>query len=149
MIDNIDDETRRFDFAGVHAANIDAFFYRNDGLAAERVADILVGANHLRRPFISLSNALRGTRPNPASVKSPRVPLACCSDRPRPKNCVPGPARRDATSESSPVSLPPCLSGLPFTTNGIHRALRRKRARCVKTGLPLASIIIEQVAARA
>jgi len=39
---------------------------RNDGLAAERVADVLVSASSPRRPFGSLFSALKGTRPSPS-----------------------------------------------------------------------------------
>ena len=44
MVDRLEQETGKFDFAGVHAANVEAFFYRNDGAAAERVAECSASA---------------------------------------------------------------------------------------------------------
>ena len=72
----------KFDFAGVHAADIHAFFHRNDGLAAERVADVLVGVNDRRASPSSRFRARSGARGRiRASGRSPRAPPACCSDR--------------------------------------------------------------------
>ena len=48
VVDDVDGETRKFDFAGVHAADIHPYFHRNDGRAADRVADVLVGVNDRR-----------------------------------------------------------------------------------------------------
>ena len=140
----------KFDFAGVHAADIDAFFHRNDGRAAERVADVLVGANDRRAIPSSRFRARSGARGRTrASGKSPRAPPACCSDRRRPKSCAPGSARPGATSASSLPTSGACSSGSPLHDGRDPSLFSAKRARCAKTGLPLASIAIEKRLERA
>ena len=122
MVDDLDGETAKFDFAGVHAANIDAFFHRNDGLAAERVADVLVGADRPRDPFVSLSSAIRGTRPNPSAgqiAKGAASLLLGSAATERLRTWV-SPARRDKRIEVRRPSRP-CSSGSPFTTGATLR----------------------------
>ena len=121
------EETAKFDFAGVHAANIEAFFYRNDGLAAERVADVLIGMRSVRAGHSSRCPAHSGARGRThRSARSPRAPPAWRSDRLRPKSCAPGSVLPGATSGSSLPSSRRCLSGSPFMTGATPRSLPRR-----------------------
>jgi surface carbohydrate biosynthesis protein len=149
VIDNIDGETRTFDFDGVHAANIDAFFYRNDGLAAERVADVLVGANQSRRPFVSLFSALRGTRPSPSpgQIAKGAASLLLGSAVTEKLRSWLNPARRDKRIE--PAMVASLLERIAVHDKSDPSLFAATRARCAKTGLPLASILIEQRPVRA
>jgi surface carbohydrate biosynthesis protein len=144
VIDHSDEETRKFDFAGVHASNIDAFFYRNDGLAAERVADVLMAANHPRRPFVSLSSAFRGTRPNPSAGQLAKgaASLVFGSAATEKLRTWFNPARRDKRIE--PADVGSLLARIALHDKRDLSLFRASRARCVRTGLPLASIIVEQ-----
>jgi surface carbohydrate biosynthesis protein len=144
MVDDLDGETAKFDFAGVHAANIDAFFHRNDGLAAERVADVLVGADHPRDPFVSLSSAIRGTRPNPSTgqiAKGAASLLLGSAVTERLRTLV-SPARRDKRIE--PASVAALLDRIAVHDGRDPSLFSATRARCKATGMPLASIAIEK-----
>jgi surface carbohydrate biosynthesis protein len=144
MVDDLDGETAKFDFAGVHAANIDAFFHRNDGLAAERVADVLVGADHPRDPFVSLSSAIRGTRPNPSAgqiAKGAASLLLGSAVTERLRTWV-SPARRDKRIE--PASVAALLERIAIHDGRNPSLFAATRARCKATGMPLASIAIEK-----
>ncbi len=149
VVDHIDEETGKFDFDGVHAANIDEFFYRNDGLAAERVADVLVSAKRPRRPFVSLASALRGTRRNPSAgqIAKGAASLMFGSAATEKVRTWFNPARRDKRIE--PVFVASLLERIAAHDKRDPSLFSATRARCVKTGLPLASIIIEQRAERA
>ena len=150
VVDDIDAETRKFDFAGVHAANIHPFFHRNDGRAAERVADVLVGANDRRQPFVSLSSALRGTRPNPSVGQIAKGAASLLFG-----------SARDRTVAHLVQSGPARQAHRAFRRRGLlERIAAHDKARpvalcasnaraCAKTGLPLASIAIEKRPARA
>jgi surface carbohydrate biosynthesis protein len=144
VVDRIGEETRKFDFAGVHAANIDAFFYRNDGQAAERVADVLVGAKEPRRPFVSLASALRGTRPSPSAgqIAKGAASLLFGSAATEKFRTWFSPARRDKRIEPADVAV--LLARIAVHDNNDPSRFTASRARCAKTGLPLASIIVEQ-----
>jgi surface carbohydrate biosynthesis protein len=144
VVDHIDEETSKFDFAGVHATNIDAFFHRNDGLAAERMADVLVGANDPRRPFVSLTSALRGTRPSPSLGQTAKgaASLLLGSAATEKLRTWFSPARRDKRIE--PAVVASLLERIAVHDKRDPSLFTATRARCVKTGLPLASIIIEQ-----
>lgn len=144
MVDDLDGETAKFDFAGVHAANIDAFFHRNDGLAAERVADILVGADHPRDPFVSLFSAIRGTRPNPSAgqiAKGVASLLLGSAVTEKLRSWV-SPARRDKRIE--PASVTALLERIAVHDGRDPSLFVASRARCSTTGMPLASIAIEK-----
>ena len=144
MVDDLDGETAKFDFSGVHAANIDAFFHRNDGLAAERVADILVGAKRPRDPFVSLSSAIRGTRPNPSAgqiAKGAASLLLGSAVTERLRTLV-SPARRDKRMESASVAT--LLERIAIHDGRDPSQFAVTRARCKATGMPLASIAIER-----
>jgi surface carbohydrate biosynthesis protein len=143
-VDHIDEETRKFDFAGVHAANIDAFFYRNDGLAAERVADILVSAKNRRQPFVSLSSALRGTRPNPSrgQIAKGAASLVFGSAATEKLRTWVSPARRD--KRIAPADVGALLERIAVHDNRDPSLFTATRGRCAKTGLPLASIVVER-----
>jgi surface carbohydrate biosynthesis protein len=144
VVDHIGEETTKFDFAGIHAANIDAFFYRNDGSAAERVADILVGTNAFRRPFVSLSSALRGTRPNPSlgQIAKGAASLLVGSAATEKLRTWFSPVRRDKRIE--PADVAALLERIVVHDKRDPSHFTAVRARCAKTGLPLASIIVEQ-----
>jgi surface carbohydrate biosynthesis protein len=149
VIDNIDVETRTFDFAGVHAADIEAFFYRNDGLAAERVADVLIGANHPRRQFVSLFCALKGTRSGPSlgQIAKAAISLVLGSAATEKLRAWFDSARRDKRIE--PAVVASLLERIAAHDKRDPSLFLTTRARCAMTGLPLASIIIEQRPVRA
>jgi surface carbohydrate biosynthesis protein len=144
LVDHIDEEAAKFDFAGVHAANIDAFFYRNDGAAAERVADVLVGAKDSRQPFVSLASALRGTRPNPSAgqIAKGAASLLFGSAATEKFRTWFSPARRDKRIE--PADVAALLARIAIHDNNDPSRFTAARARCAKTGLPLASIVVER-----
>lgn len=144
VVDNLDEETAKFDFADVHAANIDAFFHRNDGLAAERVADVVVGADRRSDPFVSLTSAIRGTRPNPSAgqiAKGAASLLLGSAVTERLRTFV-NPARRDKRIEPSAVAT--VLDRIASHDGRVPSPFTVTRARCKITGIPLASIAIEK-----
>ncbi|WP_346656025.1 surface carbohydrate biosynthesis protein [Bradyrhizobium sp. dw_78] len=149
VIDHLDEEASKFDFAGTHAVNIDAFFYRNDGAAGERIADVLIDAKNPRRPFISLSSALRGTRPNPSTgqIAKGAASLVLGSAVTEKLRTWISPARRD--KRIGPADVGALLARIAAHDKRDPSLFTAMRARCVKTGLPLASIVVEQRAARA
>jgi hypothetical protein len=144
VVDHIDEQTTKFDFAGVHAANIDPFFYRNDGLAAERVADVLLGRKDPRRPFVSLVSALRGTRPNPSAgqIAKGAASLMLGSAATEKLRTWFSPARRDKRIE--PADVAALLRRIALHDKCDPSLFSAARARCAKTGLPLASIVVER-----
>jgi len=149
VVDDIDAETRKFDFAGVHAAEIHPFFHHNDGRAAERVADALVGVNDRRAPFVSLSSVLRGTRPNPSlgQIAKGAASLlfgSAVTERLRTRF---NPARREKRIEPSDVRR--VLERVAAHDKSDPSLFSVERARCEKTGLPLASITIQERSHRA
>jgi surface carbohydrate biosynthesis protein len=148
VVDHLDEETRKFDFAGVHAANIEAFFYRNDGAAADRVADVLLRANDQRQPFVSLASALRGSRPNPSvgQVAKGAASLAFGSAATEKFRTWFSPARRDKRIE--PADVGSLLKRIAIHDRRDPALFTAMRARCATTGLPLASIVVEQRAVR-
>jgi surface carbohydrate biosynthesis protein len=144
VIDHIDVETQTFDFAGVHAVNIEAFFHRNDGLAAQRVADVLVGTGHPRRRFVSLLDAVRGTRSNPSlgQVAKGTVSLFLGSAATERLRARFSPARRDKRIE--PAAVASLLERIAAHDKRDPAEFQATRARCAVTGLPLASVLVEQ-----
>jgi len=144
VVDNLEEETAKFDFAGIHAANINAFFHRNDGLAAERVADVLVGANHSGRPFISLTSAIRGSRPNPSAGQIAKgvASLVFGSAVTERLRTFVNPARRDKRIE--PASVVALLERIAIHDGCDPSLFTVTRAQCKVTGIPLASIAIEK-----
>jgi len=144
VVDRLDEETRTFDFAGVHSANIEAFFYRNDGSAAERVADIVLRANDRRRPFVSLAGALRGSRPSPSlgQIAKGAASLAFGSAATEKFRTWFSPARRDKRIE--PADVGSLLKRIAVHDQRDPALFTATRARCAATGLPLASIVVEQ-----
>ena len=149
VVDDVDAETRKFDFAGIHAAEIHPFFHHNDGRAAERVADALVGVNDRRAPFVSLSSVLRGTRPNPSlgQIAKGAASLlfgSAVTERLRTRF---NPARREKRIEPSDVRR--VLERVAAHDKSDPSLFSVERARCAKTGLPLASITIQKRSHRA
>jgi hypothetical protein len=149
VVDDIGAETRKFDFACVHAAEIHPFFHHNDGRAAERVADALVGVNDRRAPFVSLSSVLRGTRPNPSlgQIAKGAASLlfgSAVTERLRTRF---NPARREKRIEPSDVRR--VLERVAAHDKSDPSLFSVERARCAKTGLPLASITIQKRSHRA
>jgi surface carbohydrate biosynthesis protein len=144
VVDRIDAETKKFDFAAVHAANIEAFFHLNDGAAAERVANVLIGANHARRPYVSLLTAMKGTRDNASAgqiAKGVASLLAGSAVTERLRSRF-NPARRD--KHIAPAAVMALLGKIVAHDKGEPSAFAASHARCAKTGLPLASIAIEK-----
>jgi surface carbohydrate biosynthesis protein len=148
VIDRLDEETAKFDFAGVHAANIEAFFYRNDGAAAERVADIVLRPNDRRQPFVSLGSALRGSRPNPSlgQIVKGAASLVFGSAATERFRTWFSPARRDKRIE--PADVASLLKRIAIHDRRDPSLFTAARARCATTGLPLASIVVEQLSGR-
>jgi surface carbohydrate biosynthesis protein len=144
VVDDIDGETKKFDFAGVHAADIHAFFHRNDGQAAERVADVLIGVNDRHQPFVSLSSALRGTRPNPSlgQVAKGAASLLFGSAATERLRTWFSPARQD--KRIGPSDVKHLLERIAAHDRCDPSLFSVERARCAKTGLPLASIAIHK-----
>jgi len=144
VVDNLNQESKTFDFAGVHAANIDAFFHRNDGLAAERVADVLVGAGHRHGPFVSLTSAIRGTRPKPSvgQIAKGAASLLLGSAVTERLRTFVNPARRDKRIE--PATVATVLDRIAGHDGRALSQFTVSRARCRVTGIPLASIAIEK-----
>ncbi len=144
VIDDIDTETKKFDFAGVHAANIEAFFHLNDGAAAERVAEVLATRGGSRRPYVSLLTAMRGTRANASAGQIAKgvaslVAGSAVTERLRSRF---NPARRD--KHIAPAYVSSLLGQIAKHDKSDPSAFVATRARCVTTGLPLASIAIEK-----
>jgi len=144
VVDRLDEETGKFDFAGVHAANIEAFFHHNDGAAAERVADIVLRPGDRRQPFVSLAGALRGSRPNPSlgQIAKGAASLAFGSAATEKFRTWFSPARRDKRIE--PADVGSLLQRIAVHDRRDPSLFTAARARCVATGLPLASIVVEQ-----
>lgn len=149
VVDDLEAETHGFDFAGIHAAEIHPFFHRNDGQAAERVADVLAGAREHRAPFVSLSSVIRGTRPNPSlgQIAKGAASLlfgSAATERLRTRF---NPARREKRIEPSDVRR--LIGQIAVHDRSDPSLFAVERARCARTGLPLASIAIEKRPARA
>ena len=149
VIDDIDSETEAFDFAGIHTANIEAFFHLNDGAAAERVADILTRAGEPRRRYVSLVSSLSGVRSKPSlgQVAKGAASLVLGSAVTEKLRSRFNRARRDKRIE--PAAVAALLERIALHDKGDASRFTSARARCVATGLPLASIAIEKQSARA
>jgi surface carbohydrate biosynthesis protein len=149
VIDDLDEETRKFDFAGVHAAHIHPYFHRNDGLAAERVAEVLVGSGVRGRTFTSLASVLRGTRTDPSlgQIAKGAASIAFGSAATEAFRTWFNPARRDKRIE--PKEIGRLLERIATHDQQDPSRFGVERARCMKTGLPLASIAIRQRPERA
>ncbi|KJC50774.1 surface carbohydrate biosynthesis protein [Bradyrhizobium sp. LTSP857] len=144
-IDHIDSETETFDFAGVHAADIEAFFHLNDGQAAERVADILTRTTGSRRPYVSLLATVKGTRDKPSIgqvVKGAASAVLGSAVTERLRSQL-NSARRDKQIE--PIFVKTLLQRIAIHDHASPSQFTAKRAQCASTGLPLASIAIEHV----
>lgn len=144
-IDHIERETESFDFAGVHAADVEAFFHLNDGQAAERVADVLTRTTSSRQPYVSLLATVKGTRARPSigqvvkGVASAALGSAF-TERLRSRF---NPARRDKRIE--PTLVKTLLQRIASHDRATPSHFTARRAHCMTTGLPLASIAIEHV----
>lgn len=142
-IDNIEQETEAFDFARVHAADIEAFFHLNDGQAAERVADVLTRATIARRPYVSLLSTLKGTRGKPsiAQIIKGAASAALGSAVTERLRSQFNSARRD--KRIAPSLVQPLLQRIAARDQAPSSRFTARRAHCAMTGLPLASIAIE------
>jgi surface carbohydrate biosynthesis protein len=144
VIDHVDTETEKFDFAAVHAANIEAFFHLNDGDAAERVADVLTAPGRSRRRYVSLLSAMRGTRAKASAgqiAKGVASLLAGSAVTERLRSRF-NPVRRD--KHIAPAAVAALLDKIAAHDTSDPACFVATRARCVTTGLPLASIAIEK-----
>nr|WP_256464350.1 surface carbohydrate biosynthesis protein [Bradyrhizobium sp. 21] len=144
-IDQVERETETFDFAGVHAADIEAFFHLNDGQAAERVADVLTRATGSRRPYVSLLATVKGTRARPSLgqiVKGTASAALGSAVTERLRSRF-NPARRDKRIE--PDFVKTLLQRIAAHDRASPSQFTARRAHCATTGLPLASIAIERV----
>jgi surface carbohydrate biosynthesis protein len=144
-IDYVERETGTFDFARVHAADIEAFFHLNDGQAADRVADVLIRAQGSRRPYVSLLATVKGTRATPSLGQIVKGAASAAfgsavTERLRSRF---NPARRDKRIE--PAFVKTLLQRIAIHDRASPLQFRARRAHCATTGLPLASIAIDQV----
>lgn len=148
VLDNVEAETKSFDFAGVHAGNVEAFFHRNDGLAAERVAEVLAGQSG-RRGYVSLASALNGARANPSlgQIAKGAASLVLGSAVTESLRARVNPARRDKRIALGAVAG--LLGRIARHDQATSSGFKTARARCASTGLPLASIAIEKLPIRA
>lgn len=148
VIDNVEAETQAFDFAGAHADNVEAFFHHNDGLAAERVAEVLTRANP-RRSYVSLTSALSGTRANASlgQIAKGAASLVLGSAVTESLRARVNPARRDKRIALGVVAG--LLERIARHDQAAPSGFKAARARCATTGLPLASIAIEKPPIRA
>jgi surface carbohydrate biosynthesis protein len=144
-IDHIERETESFDFAGVHAADIEAFFHLNDGQAAERVADVLTRTTTSSRPYVSLLATVMGTRAKPSvgQIVKGAASAALGSAVTERLRSQFNPARRDKRIE--PALVEALLHRIASHDRAKPSQFTAQRARCVTTGLPLASIAIEHI----
>ncbi|RTM14942.1 MAG: hypothetical protein EKK33_03665 [Bradyrhizobiaceae bacterium] len=142
-IDHIERETETFDFARVHAADIEAFFHLNDGKAAERVADVLTGATRSRRPYVSLLATVKGTRARPSlgQIVKGAASAALGSAVTERLRSQFNPARRD--KRIAPPFVQTLLQRIAAHEQASPLQFTARRAHCATTGLPLASIAIE------
>ena len=142
-IDHIERETETFDFARVHAADIEAFFHLNDGQAAERVADVLTRTAGSRRPYVWLLATVKGTRDKPSIgqiVKGAASAVLGSAVTERLRSRF-NPARRDKRIE--PIFVNTLLQRIATHDRASPAQFTARRAHCATTGLPLASIAIE------
>jgi surface carbohydrate biosynthesis protein len=142
-IDNIERETKVFDFAGIHAAHIEAFFHFNDGQAADRAAEVLTRTAGSRRPYLSLLATVTGTRTRPSLgqiAKGAASALLGSAVTERLRSQV-NPARRDKRIDPDLVRT--LLRRIAVHDGADASQFTAARARCARTGLPLASIAIE------
>ena len=142
-LDHTERETETFDFARVHAADIEAFFHLNDGQAAERVADVLTRSAPSRRPYLSLLATVKGTRDKPSIgqiVKGAASAVLGSAVTERLRSRF-NPARRDKRIE--PVFVGSLLQRIATHDGAKPAQFTATRAHCATTGLPLASIAIE------
>ena len=144
-IDHIERETGAFDFARVHAADIEAFFHLNDGKAAERVADVLTGTTGSRRPYVSLLATVKGTRAKPSlgQILKGTASAALGSAVTERLRSQFNPARRD--KRIAPPFVQTLLQRIAAHDQARPSQFTARRAHCATTGLPLASIAIEHV----
>ena len=144
-LDHIERETEAFDFERVHAADIEAFFHLNDGQAAERVADVLTHATTSHRPYVSLLATVKGTRASPSLgqiVKGAASAALGSAVTERLRSRF-NPARRDKRIE--PILVKTLLQRIASHDRANPSQFTARRAHCMTTGLPLASIAIEHV----
>ena len=144
-VDHIERETEAFDFSRVHAADIEAFFHLNDGMAAERVAEILINATSSRRPYVSLLATVKGTRAKPSLgqiVKGAASAALGSAVTERIRSQF-NPARRD--KRIAPPFVQTLLQRIAAHDQASPSQFTARRAHCATTGLPLASIAIEHV----
>ena len=144
-VDDIERETETFDFAGIHAAHIEAFFHLNDGRAADRVADLLTETAKSRQPYLSLRATVTGIRTTPslgqiAKGAASAVLGSAVTERLRSRINL---ARRDKRIE--PDLVKSLLARIAIHDGADPKRFKTGRARCATTGLPLATIAIESV----
>lgn len=141
VVDDIETETRTFDFARVHAENVEAFFHRNDGLAAERVAEVLTSESPHRR-YVSLMSALKGTRSKSSlgQIAKGAASLVLGSAVTEHLRASVNPARRD--KRIAPGAVAGLLERIAKHDHATAARIVAARARCATTGLPLASIVV-------
>ncbi|MDD1535148.1 hypothetical protein C7U89_17990 [Bradyrhizobium sp. WBOS4] len=142
-VDDIERETETFDFARVHAADIEAFFHLNDGKAAGRVADVLIGTTSSHRPYVSLLATVKGTRAKPSlgQIVKGAASAALGSAVTERLRSQFNPARRD--KRIAPPFVQSLLQRIAAHDQASPSRFTARRAHCATTGLPLASIAIE------
>ena len=153
LLDAIDDlasERAGFDFEGLHAREIAPFFHRNDGRATARVVDVLTADGADGEGFVSLAEAARGSRlaPTPGQrLKAAVTTLAGSAIGARLQAHL-APARRDKAI--APEAVAGLVRDVAAADGDAPGAYAVGRARCRRTGLPLATIRVaaERISAR-
>lgn len=140
-IDKVEEETRSFDFAGVHRARIEEFFFLNDGLAANRVADVLAREKVAHAPGFTLRDALSGCRPVPTlpQLLKGSLSLVAGSAAASFLRSLIEPKRREKVLELSATRE--LTQDISSVDNAASLAIV-KQASCRFTGMPLASLSV-------
>jgi surface carbohydrate biosynthesis protein len=142
VIDTVSRETEAFDFADIHAREIQAHLHFNDGHATKRVADVLLRSGSNSGSWISLRDVTRCSRLNPSL--SQRAKGAVCLfagsrfvERVRMILQPSRTAKRIKLEHLSGI-LADISRVAALDPSEIHAS----RALCRVTGLPLASLVV-------
>jgi surface carbohydrate biosynthesis protein len=140
VVDELRSEEDKFDFAGVYKKHIEDFFFLNDGAAASRVADVLVGIEE-KGHSLALVDTLKGCRPHPSigQLLKGGLSAAVGSAAASSLRSVFEHKRRDKALD--PAYARDLLQGIAEIDGG-DAAPIVARARCRITGVPLASLSV-------
>jgi surface carbohydrate biosynthesis protein len=142
VVDALGSETAAFDFAGLIHREIEDFFYLNDGQAGTRVADVLCSLKPAGAPWISLLDAARGSRPQatPGQRLKGVLSVAMGSAVTERLRTLLQPSRRGKKIEIRVVRQ--LLAAIAAQAGYAPETVVVSRARCLATGMPLASLSV-------